>query len=131
MSVVVFQEGQAVHGFHVAGRSGSTPSRSRLGGSGWVAAQLRELSSRYIASALPDWATTRRASVVASADGSSSTGTPLASAACRGFRIPLRETSTPTVGQEVSRTHASLVPRGEKDLEGFDDESVVVELGKA
>jgi hypothetical protein len=61
----------------------------------------------------------------------SSTGTPLASAACRGFRIPLRETSTPTVGQEVSRTHASLVPRGEKDLEGFDDESVVVELGKA
>ena len=37
MSVVVFQEeSQAVHGFHVAGRSGSTRSRSRLGGSGWV-----------------------------------------------------------------------------------------------
>jgi hypothetical protein len=29
------------------------------------------------------------------------------------------------------RFTSSLVPGGEKDLEGFDDESVVVELGKA
>jgi hypothetical protein len=32
---------------------------------------------------------------------------------------------------EVNALTSSLVPRGEKDLEGFDDESVVVELGKA
>jgi hypothetical protein len=32
---------------------------------------------------------------------------------------------------EVNALTSSLVPRGEKDLKGFDDESVVVELGKA
>lgn len=31
----------------------------------------------------------------------------------------------------VRRSSRRLGPRGEKDLEGFDDESVVVELGKA